>query len=221
MKQFIKLLSDSLYKPPSARRIRGDLLDKTYKQLQGQIMDLLDKQTYLQFVLDESLDINHRRMINLLVVVLGFGSFYLETEHVGDKTLDAQFFVNWFFWKSKNYCLDLNRISSLSTDTCATMQSTWTSLAKHPSLSHSFFVPCDSHGLQLLIKDLLQSELFSDTITKAQTIVSAFHQAKKQYSILRQKQEKVTAFVLSVLTQWVTQYSLTQSVLKNKQALFA
>lgn len=112
-------------------------------------------------------------------------------------------------------------MSSLSTDTCATMQSTWTGLAKHPSLSHSFFVPCDSHGLQLLIKDLLESAPFSDTITKAQTIVSAFRCAKKQYTILREKQEKAVAFVLSILTRWGTQYGLTQSVLKNKQALFA
>jgi hypothetical protein len=60
-------------------------------------------------------------MINLSVVVPGFGSFYLGNEHVGDKTLDAPFFVNWFFQKSKKYCSDLNRTSSLSTDTCATI----------------------------------------------------------------------------------------------------
>lgn len=123
-------------------------------------------------------------MINLSVVIPGFGSFYLENENIGDKTLDAQFFVNWFFRKSKKYCSDLSRMNSLSTDTCSTMRSTWTGLAKNPSLSHSFFVLCDSYGLQLLIKDILQSKLFSETITNAQTIVSAFRRAKKQYSIL-------------------------------------
>jgi hypothetical protein len=59
MRQFIDLVSDSLYKPPFSRRIGSDLLDEAYKQLRGQIMNLLDKQTSLQFVLDESLDLNH------------------------------------------------------------------------------------------------------------------------------------------------------------------
>jgi hypothetical protein len=82
-------------------------------------------------------------------------------------------------------------------------------------------VPCDSHGLQLLIKDILKTEPFASTIAKAQTIVSTFHQAKKQYAILRTKQEKPMAFILSVIIRWGTQYGLALSVLKNKQALFA
>jgi hypothetical protein len=88
-------------------------------------------------------------------------------------------------------------------------------------LKHSFFVPCDSHGLQLLIKDILESQPFCDVITKAQTIVSSFHQAAKQYAILQTMQEKPRAFVLSVITRWGTQYGLVLSVLKNKQALFS
>jgi hypothetical protein len=66
-------------------------------------------------------------------------------------------------------------MSSLSTNTCATMRKTWTRLEDHPLLKHAFFVPCDSHGLQLLIKDILESKLFCDVITKAQLIVSTFH----------------------------------------------
>jgi hypothetical protein len=101
------------------------------------------------------------------------------------------------------------------------MRKTWTGLEKHPLLSHAFFIPCDSHGLQLLIKDILESKPFSDTIGNAQKIVKTFRRAKKQYSLLREKQETPVAFVLSCMTRWGTQYGLTQSVLKNKQALFA
>jgi hypothetical protein len=62
-------------------------------------------------------------------------------------------------------------------------------------------VPCDSYGLQLLINDILKREPFASTIAKAQMIVSTFHHAKKQYTILRTKQEKPMAFVLSVITR--------------------
>lgn len=47
MRQFIEMLSDSLYKPLHRRQIGGPLLDQTYERLERQIMDLLDKQTYL------------------------------------------------------------------------------------------------------------------------------------------------------------------------------
>jgi hypothetical protein len=82
-------------------------------------------------------------------------------------------------------------------------------------------LPCGSHGLQLLIKDILEREPFASTIAKAQLIVSTFHHAKKQYAILRTKQKKPMAFVLSVITRWGSLYGLIRSVLKNKQALFA
>jgi hypothetical protein len=55
----------------------------------------------------------------------------------------------------------------------------------------------------------------------AQTIVHAFHKAKKQYSILRSKQEKPQALLLSVITRWGTQFMLIISVLRCKSALFA
>jgi hypothetical protein len=35
MRQFVDLVSNSLYKPLFSRQIGGDLLDETYKQLQG------------------------------------------------------------------------------------------------------------------------------------------------------------------------------------------
>jgi hypothetical protein len=190
MRKFIDLLSDSLYKPPYRQVIGGELLLKAYEDVRGKVLSLLDQQATIQFILDESPDINHRRMVNLSAVVPGFGSFYLENHHVGDKALTASFYVEWFLKKALAYCSDPNRISSLSTDTCATMRLTWTGLENHPLLKHAFFVPCDSHGLQLLIKDILGCQPFADTIAKAQTIVSTFHQAKKQYAILRTKQEK-------------------------------
>ena len=73
-------------------------------------------------------------------------------------------------------------------------------------------MPCDSHGLQLLIKEKLEIEPFATTIAEAQTIVSTLHRAKKQYAILRIKQEKPMAFVLAVLTHWGTQCDLVKSV---------
>jgi hypothetical protein len=58
-------------------------------------------------------------------------------------------------------------ISSLTTDTCTTMRNTWTGLEKQDLLSHVLFIPCDSHGLQLLIKDLLNQLGIVEVMKKA------------------------------------------------------
>lgn len=85
------------------------------------------------------------------------------------------------------------------------------------------FAPYDSHGLQLLIKDLYETAPFNDTLLAAQRIARGFHKAKKQYAILREIQidiyNKEQALILSVITRWGTQYHLCQSIHKNKDAL--
>ena len=60
----------------------------------------------------------------------------------------------------------------------------------------------------------------AEVMTIAQTIVTAFHRSKKQYTILRSKQEKPSALLLAVITRWGTQLMLVTSVLRCKSALF-
>jgi hypothetical protein len=59
MKAFVDLLSDFLYTALNCNRIGLNLLDEIYLEVRGKVLSLLDKQEHLQFVLDESLDLNH------------------------------------------------------------------------------------------------------------------------------------------------------------------
>jgi hypothetical protein len=93
----VSLLSDFLYTLPHCDLISGDLLDQTYIEVWNRVLGILDEQDSLQFVLNESPDINHRRMVSLSVVIPGFGSFYLENEHVNDKSFNALLFIKWIF----------------------------------------------------------------------------------------------------------------------------
>jgi Protein of unknown function (DUF 659) len=120
---------------------------------------ILDEQSSLQFAPDKSPDIKHWRIANFSLVIPKFGSFYLGNECVKDKSLNSQFLAEWFFQMIKQYCSDSKRISSLSTDTCSAMQKTWAGLKEHLLLKHALLIPCGSHGLQLLIKDVLELKL--------------------------------------------------------------
>jgi hypothetical protein len=47
------------------------------------------------------------------------------------------------------------KMVSFATDTCPTNQNVWIRFANNPKTKHIITVPCDSHSIQLLIKDLL------------------------------------------------------------------
>lgn len=163
---------------------------------------------------------NSDRVINLLVVLPSYGSIYLYNGAIGDASLNAGFIKQWLLDHTKQF--DLSRVSSLTTDTCSTMRSTWRELEALLELQHALFVPCDSHGLQLVIKDFLGSAPRAGVIKQAQTIVSYFHTAKKQYAKLRLEMGgKPVALILSVITRWGTQLALVKSLLKARDALIA
>lgn len=145
MKEFIQAVSDGIYNPPSSRLIGGDLLDQEYTALKSKIEFLLQSQKKLNFVLDESPNISSHRIINISVVIPQYGSVFLGNEDVGSVSLDASFFTNWFLKMAIPY--DLSQVSSLTTNTCTTMRSTWTGLKYIEQLVYALFIPCDSHGL--------------------------------------------------------------------------
>jgi hypothetical protein len=67
-------------------------------------------------------------------------------------------------------------------------------------LKHVFFTLCDSHGLQLLIKDILQLPWFADVIKSISKIAGSFKKARLQLAILREYQKleygKHKAFII-------------------------
>jgi len=85
------------------------------------------------------------------------------------------------------------------------------------------FIPCDSHGIQLLVKDLLKLPGFNEITQKAQCIIKSFRHAPLQYVRLREFQveyyKKLQSLILSVITRWGTQYRLVRSLLKSKDAI--
>ena len=182
MKDFIFTVSDGVYLPPSTHLIGGNLLEEAYTTLRNKIEVLIRGQDKLNFVLDESLNISSHQIVNISIVIPQYSSIFLGNEDIGNKSLDTPFFTNWFLRKAASY--DLSRVSSLTTDTCSTMRSIWTGLQQVDQLSHALFIPCDSHGLQLLIKDILELPQIAPIIQQAQAIVQAFHRSKKQYAIL-------------------------------------
>jgi len=119
---------------------------------------------------------------------------------------------------------DWERINSFATDTCSTMLSIWKLLENDERLwkSWSLMVPCDSHGLQLLIGDILSILYYKEIHHHITQIITTFRSSPKQLSILQEKQKsiygKTSALILSVMIRWGTQAEAINSVYHNKDA---
>jgi hypothetical protein len=103
------------------------------------------------------------------------------------------------------------------------MKAMWAEISKYPEMKHVFFVPCDSHGLQLLMGDILKFPFFADVMQKAQLIVTSFRGSNKELAILWNFQIKAynqrRSLILNVLIRWGTSVGLINSVLRSKEAL--
>ena len=99
-------------------------------------------------------------------------------------------------------------------------------MEQDPQFSHVFFVLCDSHGIQLLIKRILKLPHYKKLVKQAQVIVAGFAHSKLQLGILREHQKslhngKTMALIISVVTRWGTQYGLFKSLLRSEDSLRA
>ena len=176
--------------------------------------------------MDGSDDTTGNRIINISVQIPGLSAFYWETIDTKTASQDAVGYVSVV----EPVLLDLldgdtSKVNGLVTDTNSTMRSFHREMAKRPGFSHVFYTLCDSHGFQLLIKDIVKAEPYKTTIANVSKITTWFKKSKLQLAFLRQHQlrayGKKKALVASVITRWGTQLQALHSVLGNKEALLA
>ena len=212
------------YTPPTRKPIAENLLDNAYDKVKAKVDAHLDTLSHLNIVTDESSNINRSRIANISVHTVD-GSFHWLSEDIGAMQSNA---INVADWLEQHLIKltngNLQRISSLATDTCPTMIAMWREIRTKPSLRHILVIPCDSHGIQLLIQDLIKSiPAFSKVHDNAQSIAKAFKNSPIQYARLRDIQEEVYkkkyAMILAVVTRWGTELGLYDGLARSKEAL--
>jgi len=211
-------------KLPTGNQISRTFLPRLYKRLQKQVCKHVNDATLLNLIADESNNIRRQRVQNLCVNIPGHGAFYWDSEIVNGDTCDGDWHADWLDHRFQTVSNgETSRINSVSMDTCPTQMKASRILGARPAYKHVFFVPCSSHGLQLLIKDVITIPWFSERVKQAQAIVTAFTSASKQLAILRDLMQSTTgstySFVLSVITRWGTQIAMIKSVRRAYPAL--
>jgi len=223
MKRALHRLNPS-YKPPSRIKIAGPLLEKAYSKMKDKVDEYLDSLSELNVITDESSNTNKARIANISIHT-PLGSIYWLSEDLGSLQSTS---VNIAEWLERHLHTlthgNLERINSCVNDTCAAMLAMWEHLRLKPGLQHLFLIPCDSHGIQLLVQDLVLSiPQFKKVHDDAQTVAKAFKNAHLQYARLREIQQqeygRTWAIVLAVATRWGSEKGLLDGLYRSKAAI--
>lgn len=233
MREALQLLKKG-YIPPDRHRIGGPLLTELYDESYTKTIGILERIQHLNITIDETSNINHQRVMVMTITTAKKSWFYC-LKDMGNTRLNAKNITEWLLQQLEELLsrlfdgeIDWKCINSLSTDTCSTMRSVWDILQRKSQLKHAFMIPCDSHGLQLIFKDLLdmkasQAMTVKHIFKEANEIVTFFHRSPLRYADLqvieKARNGKKKALLASVITRWGTQYNLIMSVNELKGSL--
>lgn len=225
MRAFLKALNPA-YQPPSRNRMAHNLLDESYASCKIDVDAYLQAERNLNIIFDETTAIGGRRVINLIAGTDRGPFFYRLLTLSNGEAATAENLYKYIKPVLHELCDgDYSRINSFSTDTCATMRKWWRDAHAIPELSHCLFIPCDSHSLQLLIKDIVELPRFKATMRLAGRVIQFFNDSGKRYETLRVHQLQLngrhSALASSVITRWGTQYRMLKSLQVNYLALQA
>ncbi|EGU76692.1 hypothetical protein FOXB_12797, partial [Fusarium oxysporum f. sp. conglutinans Fo5176] len=216
---------NTAWQPPSRRRVQR-LLAPTYSQYHNQVQAILDQAEHINVIFDASDNITSHRIINISIQVANGTAFYWKTFDTGQIQHTAEHYIDLLYPELEIICKgNFLRINSFCTDTDSVMRKAHVHLAARKEFQHCFFSLCDSHGLQLLIKDILELPFFEEAFKNATLIVTFFKKSKLQLARLREAQKAAwghhKAFLSAVITRWGSQFNALQSVLRCKEPLQA
>ncbi|KAL9564115.1 hypothetical protein ACKAV7_011765 [Fusarium commune] len=215
---------NSAYKPPDRNRV-ASFLDPVYLDYQQRVKALVDEAPPLNVIFDASDDISSNRIINISIEIPSSVAFYWTIIDTKDHDHTALTTLSLIKPSLEIFGHDFSRLNAICTDTCSTMRKLHREMKALPEFSHCLYILCDSHGLQLLIKDIVESKRWMPIFGKVIFLIAFFNKAKLQLSRLRIHQQECygqrKAFITAAITRWGTLLAAVKSVFDNKDALRA
>lgn len=234
---FLNALNPS-YAVPHRNRIASSLLLGVYNDVHALVTTRIAANKFLNFTCDELTANNGDRVYNLSVNFMNNGSYHIRTLSMKSLAANAdtmfsitrdeinKVIIEVVEKRRKNTksqdAPEVPLINSLATDTCSTMRLMHVKLAALPEFKDTFFVLCDSHGLQLLIKDILSIPQWAEVMRKVNCVAVYFKRAKRALGLLRDCMDEVgerSGFTLACITRWGSHYGVVRGILRATRAL--
>jgi RecB family endonuclease NucS len=195
------------YKPPSRKKVGGSLSDTLKQEVRQRVRNEIWKPgDTINIVADGSTNINGNCIQNVSLVTMDGLSFHWNSIDIKDIQETAEEVTKVIMDQIVNMTDgDFSRVNSFASDTCNTMKATWECISRDPRLKEAFMVPCDSHGIQLAVKDILKLDEAASVFAQGNIIVEKFHKAPLQLSrlrvIIKREYEKEQSLLGSIMTR--------------------
>lgn len=187
--------------------------------MKDEVNEYLDSLSEL-IIIDESSNINKARIANISVNTT-IDSIHWLSEDFGSMQSTS---VNMAIWLEGHLHTlthgNLERVNSCAIDTMLSMRE---HLCSKSNLQHFFLIPCDSHLIQHLIRDLNTSiPLFNKVHDNAQMIAKSFKNSPLQYARLRdiqyQEYGRTWAIILAVAMSWRSEKGFLDGLFRSNAA---
>ncbi len=217
---------------PNRRKLGGALLNKAFESVQSKVLEYFSSPNMcVSIITDSWSNISNDSVVNYMAV--GQKTFFLEAVYTGQQSHNAEWIASDISRVIENLPC---RVAGATTDNASTNKAAWTILSKKYPLM--FFQGCVSHGLHLLVKDIIspskmvKKEVLSfpdlypfenlNILTeRASEIVTFLHRHHKTKSLLKElsASQKTKMLVKPAPTRWGSYSKCFQSLLESDQTV--
>ena len=167
-KEFFTMINRSWIQPN--RNTITTWIPTIYQDVYKELTTLLEFKNLINITADESSDVSHHRIANMCIH-LPEGSFHWSSQDLGSISATADVLSQWIGEEANNVCNeDFKKLNSFCFDTNSTMRAVSQNLSEDPRFARCFYVLCGSHGLQLLVKDIIKLSPLDKYLQEAQLL---------------------------------------------------
>ena len=218
-KEMIKSLNPAYAESmPSARTLSGPLLDHQYAKCSVLLEEILEASDNLTLVSDGWTNIRGDHLVNFCIKASDRKPFFYTSINTSGITQNCEAVAGAIIKVFED--LGSHKFSCLITDNAPAMRAAWKLIeGKFPHISAN---GCAAHGVNLLIKDILNTTEYSTTIKDAEKIikyVTNHHLVKSKYEEQRKLASILHTLSMSVATRWFSVYNSMKDLLASKYVL--
>ena len=216
MKKFLKTLN-SIYESSFKKIIFNILLKKMFEKKNKIVIEILHNNNYINYIIDDVFNINQKRIVNFIAQTSQYDNFHLSTKNMFFFFHIVEFLTFRIFNKMMLWCDDKSHnVNFFCTNETVVMRRMWKYLQNQSTWKHVFFLICDNHDIQLLIKNIVTKLFwFVNFFKRIQAIIFYYNKNDKCVILFREHQRrfyknKIFVMLLSIITRWDNQINELQ-----------
>lgn len=205
-------------KMPTAKQLKGSLLDKAYAKVSKRIEEILGQSSNLTLISDGWTNVRGEHIVNFCIKAPGMKTVFYSSIDTSGISQDAAAVADAI-------CSVLEKLGPQNfccvvTDNANVMKASWDIIEeKYPHISAN---GCAAHAMNLLVKDILGLEDNARVVKEAESIikfVTHHHIVKGKYEEKRKSANIPHTLTMPVSTRWYSRFNSMRDLMASQYIL--